>query len=47
VLDAAGREILRSLPVMFMMQQSSVLNPNNPNANPRARFNPNANQRAR
>jgi Domain of unknown function (DUF4124) len=36
VLDAAGREILRSLPVMFMMQQSSILNPNNPNANPRA-----------
>jgi hypothetical protein len=37
VLDATGREILRSLPVLFMIQQTTILNPNNPNANPRAR----------
>lgn len=37
VLDAAGREILRSLPVMFMVQQTTILNPNNPNSNARAR----------
>lgn len=31
VVDAAGNEVLRSLAVTFMVQQTSILNPNNPN----------------
>jgi Domain of unknown function (DUF4124) len=34
VLDGNGMEVLRSLAVTFMVQQTSVLNPNNPNARP-------------
>ena len=33
ILDSNGREVLRSLPVSFMVQQTSILNPNNPNRN--------------
>ncbi|HEX5419692.1 MAG TPA: DUF4124 domain-containing protein [Gammaproteobacteria bacterium] len=29
VVDAQGEEVLRSMPVTFMVQQTSVLNPNN------------------
>jgi len=43
VLDASGDEVLRSLAVTFMVQQTSILNPNNPNANPRARAAPTGN----
>lgn len=32
VLDAQGEEILRSLAVTFMVMQTTILNPNNPNA---------------
>jgi hypothetical protein len=32
ILDPAGMEIVRSLPVEFMVQQTSILNPNNPNS---------------
>lgn len=32
VLDGNGGEVLRSLAVTFMVQQTSLLNPNNPNA---------------
>ncbi len=32
VLDTDGDEVLRSLPVTFMVQQTSIQNPNNPNA---------------
>ncbi len=35
ILDARGEIVLRSLPVTFMVQQTSILNPNNPNAPPR------------
>ena len=31
VLDGDGEEVLRSLAVTFMVQQTSILNPNNPN----------------
>ncbi|MGI9258569.1 MAG: DUF4124 domain-containing protein [Gammaproteobacteria bacterium] len=31
IVDAQGTEILRSLAVTFMVQQTSLLNPNNPN----------------
>jgi len=31
IVDAQGTEILRSVPVTFMVQQTSLLNPNNPN----------------
>lgn len=31
ILDAAGSAVLRSAPVQFMVQQPSLLNPNNPN----------------
>jgi hypothetical protein len=31
VLDASGRELARSLAVTFMVQQTSIQNPNNPN----------------
>jgi hypothetical protein len=31
VLDASGRELTRSLAVTFMVQQTSIQNPNNPN----------------
>lgn len=37
VLDERGEEVLRSQAVVFMVQQTSILNPNNPNANTRAR----------
>ncbi len=40
VLDADGEEVLRSLPVTFMVQQTSIQNPNNPNV-PRRPANPN------
>jgi len=33
ILDSSGEEVLRSLPVSFMVQQTSILNPNNPNRN--------------
>ena len=33
ILDANGEDVLRSLPVSFMVQQTSILNPNNPNRN--------------
>jgi hypothetical protein len=36
VLDAEGDEVVRSLAVTFMVQQTSILNPNNPNAPNRA-----------
>jgi hypothetical protein len=36
VLDAEGNEVVRSLTVTFMVQQTSILNPNNPNAPNRA-----------
>ena len=39
VLDTFGTEILRSLPVTFMVQQTSIQNPNNPNV-PRRPANP-------
>lgn len=32
VVDDAGNEVLRSLAVTFMVQQTSLLNPNNPNS---------------
>jgi len=35
ILDSSGEVVLRSLPVTFMVQQTSILNPNNPNAPPR------------
>jgi hypothetical protein len=47
VLDASGQEVLRSLAVTFMVQQTSILNPNTPNANPRARAAPANPPRAR
>jgi hypothetical protein len=31
VLDASGEEMLRSLAVTFMVMQTSLQNPNNPN----------------
>ena len=31
IVDAGGTEVLRSLPIQFMVQQTSILNPNNPN----------------
>jgi hypothetical protein len=31
IYDAAGAEVLRSLPVEIMVQQTSIQNPNNPN----------------
>ena len=31
IMDAEGREVLRSLAVTFMVQQTSIQNPNNPN----------------
>ena len=31
ILDPAGEEVVRSLPVTFMVQQTTILNPNNPN----------------
>ncbi len=31
IVDTAGNEVLRSLPIQFMVQQTSILNPNNPN----------------
>jgi hypothetical protein len=31
VVDTNGTEVLRSLAVTFMVQQTSLLNPNNPN----------------
>lgn len=37
VLDQNDREVSRSLAVTFMVQQTSILNPNNPNAPPRRR----------
>jgi hypothetical protein len=33
ILDANGADVLRSLPVSFMVQQTTILNPNNPNRN--------------
>lgn len=33
ILDANGEDVLRSLPVSFMVQQTSVLNPSNPGRN--------------
>jgi hypothetical protein len=36
VLDEDGEEVLRSLATSFMVQQTSILNPNNPNAATRA-----------
>lgn len=38
ILDGSGSEVLRSQPVQFMIQQTSLLNPNNPNG-PRPRPN--------
>jgi hypothetical protein len=32
IIDAEGNEVLRSLAVTIMVQQTSLLNPNNPNA---------------
>ncbi len=40
VLDADDEEVLRSSPVTFMVQQTSIQNPNNPNV-PRRPANPN------
>ena len=34
ILDGSGEEVLRSLAVTFMVQQTSILNPNNPNRPP-------------
>ncbi len=34
IVDAQGTEILRSVPVTVMVQQTSLLNPNNPNVRP-------------
>lgn len=31
IVDSSGAEVLRSLAVTFMVQQTSILNPNNPN----------------
>ena len=39
VLDTHGEVVLRSLPVTFMVQQTSIQNPNNPNV-PRRPVNP-------
>jgi hypothetical protein len=39
VLDDRGRELLRSQPVTFIVQQTSIQNPNNPNA-PRSSHGP-------
>jgi hypothetical protein len=38
VVDASGRELIRSLAVTFMVQQTTIFNPNNPN-NPARRSN--------
>ena len=35
ILDNDGDDVLRSLAVTFMVQQTTLLNPNNPNAPPR------------
>ena len=37
IVDASGQEVLRSLAVTFMVQQTSLLNPNNPNNSSRPR----------
>ncbi len=37
IVDASGQEVLRSLAVTFMVQQTSLLNPNNPNNSNRPR----------
>jgi hypothetical protein len=42
VIDGTGREILRSQSVQFVVQQTSILNPSNPNAPARAQRAPNA-----
>lgn len=42
VLDSSGKEVVRSLAVTFMVQQTSILNPNNPNFRPRPNAGPGA-----
>lgn len=32
IMDASGREVLRTVAITIMVQQTSLLNPNNPNA---------------